>query len=161
VRSDAGLKHGPDSVSDLFRAPAQSLAKGYHSPPSGLAVEKSPFRDIHAKHFFKTESLGTKLYLIGIHACMGAPLLILDWIGLPACSISVELHDISPAVESQMGSAKFKIGRHFHTAAHTTAADVDSFVHQPSLGGMAIFLPHLLNMDKRALSWAEGVVLKR
>jgi hypothetical protein len=128
--------------------------------PSGLAIEEGAFPDGRLEHLLQAERLRAELHLVGTMR-LGAAALVLGRMRTPAPAAPDQLDHVRDARNPQpVGAERHAVhGAHAGTRGHRRL--LSALVQQTPLGGQHVLGPRALDVDQRALSRAEQVVLQR
>jgi hypothetical protein len=152
----------PYSCHKLHGLRPQRAIDVHGRPAVFLEIVQLPDRHLHPKHFLQAESLGAELDTIHI-IFLGPSALELHRHRLGDSSPwrEVKLHEVAFAYQTPLQRA------HCHAVFLTEEPPrlmvfrIDSLVQHFPLGGKAIFLPDLLDMDKGILTFTKKYVLER
>ena len=156
-RGSAALcNHSLTSACDAGGQCAQFGIKWHDEPLARLAIEQRALRHGGAEHLFKAQALRAQLDFVGA-VRLGVAALVFYWIRRN----SVKLDRVGLARKPMRERTQHQPAHRSHPRTPVCPAAVDALVHQSTFGSCAIFGPHALNMDQRALAWTEQIVLQR
>jgi len=140
---------------------AKGVVEDHVVPPVGCAIEDRAGRNRVTEHFFKADRLGAELNSVD-GLVLGTATLILDGEWFPGIvGLAVKLHNIGDAMEPECGGLQWQCAGDTNVATAFAAGFVGFVVQHATLGSQPVFSPLLLDVNERALPFAECEVLKR
>jgi len=160
------------SVRESFGTASESSVERDAGPPPAGAIKQGTPGDSDAEHLFQTDCLGAELNFVA-RIGLGFSALVLDGKRPPGGRTAgefdavrssrrdlLELDDIGLAGESEAKGLDVYAPGDEHTGPALGAAGVDTLVEDAALGGEAVLVPLLLDMNEAPLPLAELQVLQ-
>ena len=144
----------------IFCFRAHCFIKKHITPAAGFSVKKRPLRNMNIHHFFKAQRLCTKLHPVTI-VQFWLPALVFHRKGIPCITLAMKLHHIRLTAQAKLVRPEQYSPLDTHTPPIVPAGFMRMLMHDPSLGGKYILIPHLLKVNQGTLPLAEYEVLKR
>jgi hypothetical protein len=139
----------------------QYFIKSHIFAAARFSVEKSAAWDFHAKHFFEAKRLRAELdFVAPVFLWLAA--LVFYWKRIPsAILIFMELDDIRLSRQAKIQRFHQKPVFDLHICALASSPlIIGFFMEKLAFEREPVLLPDLLDMDQRALSFAENKVLQ-
>lgn len=164
-RGAGGGNHGADGFGAGEGFFAELFCEGNVFAAAGFAVVERAGGDFDGEHFFEAEGLGAELHGVDVVG-FGVAAFVFDgegawrgggWRG----GVAVEFDDVSHALESVAAGLEWEGAGDADAGAGFAAAGVRAFVQDAAFGCEGVFIPDAFDVNERALSRAEGVVLER
>ncbi len=118
--------------------PAKRVIEGDSDTTAGLAIEKRPFGNETAKHFFEAQGLGAELHLIGT-VTLGPTTFVFDREG--ARGMPLKFDNIGNAMEPVTQTCDLYPAQNPPLSAPFGLSAVGTAVHLAALGGEAVLGP--------------------
>ncbi len=145
---------------DIRAFPAQILRERHNASAPLSAIKDRRFGDGRSQHFLKANGLRADLHGVGLGMSVRRAFFVFHGVGPPCAAATPEFHHIRLAADAQADGAQRQVRHKTDLAARRAFPAVGMLVHEPTLGGMAVFLPDLFQVDQRALPGAIGIVLQ-
>jgi len=153
---------------------AQGGMKDHVGAPPSLAVVKQATLDLKAEHFLRTKRLCAELHFISRMSLRFAPFVFnrnnreagkrgafQSGRGARAPRMQMKLHHIALSAQAEFEGANWHPPRDANPGTGFIRPFVRALMQQIAFTGRKIIRPDLLDMDERALPFAEKKMLKR